>query len=149
MKDAHIDEQYEWTQILARATRKTSKSVSRGLGLSRQSGAVEINEIHLLPIGTDPVNSRGPINPKAFVILGLLSHQRKNVVFEQGSAHVHRRGKTHGMSHSTSIKSRSRWNGRHAPMGLRVQRSFPQTGTMPVLHSSAAFREPRATLCEG
>ena len=60
-----------WTEELSVAIRNASRSVTRGLGASRQSSPLDVHRVHSLQLSTDPVVPGGPISPTHFATLGI------------------------------------------------------------------------------
>jgi hypothetical protein len=69
-KREHILFGFAWTQELDIIARDCVRSVTRGVGPSRQSAEFDLVKIVALEIGTDPVCDDGPVNPKAMCVLG-------------------------------------------------------------------------------
>ena len=60
-----------WTEELSVSVRNATRSVTRGLGTSRQSSPVDIQKVHALNLSSDPLSLGGPISPYAFAALGV------------------------------------------------------------------------------
>jgi len=71
-KDRHVELGFRWDDELARAVRKVVRSATRGLGPSRQSQALPFDELHKLPLDSEPYVSHGPIGPRNLLIVGSL-----------------------------------------------------------------------------
>ena len=67
-KDAHLEQQYGWTDELARAARRVQRSVLRGLGAGRQSAEYSVAKIAALEEYEDAVVAGGPLGPKNYMI---------------------------------------------------------------------------------
>ena len=68
-KDEHLQQGHPWTDILARAHRRFSLSVQRGIGPPQQSEPLSFPKLMDLDFSVPPLVDQGPVNTKAVVIM--------------------------------------------------------------------------------
>jgi hypothetical protein len=69
-RDTHIDDGYEWTPGLSRRIRKVIRSVTRGMGPSRQTFDIDLQDVASQRFPDTPLCTGGPIGPKNCYIAG-------------------------------------------------------------------------------
>ena len=70
MKNKHIEREGSWHLTLARAVKKCTKSVGRGIGPARQSGTVDLDAIVSLDLPWRSTDNNFPVGLKSVFIAG-------------------------------------------------------------------------------
>ncbi len=94
IKDHHQANEYVWDEFLERAVTRYSRSVARGLGPQKQSGAIDPRRVTPLAAkaSMEPLTKGGPINPFGMFLLACLFLQReveaslalwRNIIFDK------------------------------------------------------------------
>jgi len=68
LKDFHLSS-FEWSDELARASTRATKSTQRGIGAARQCRVIPITELFALNVGSVPVCDGGPVCPMDWAVL--------------------------------------------------------------------------------
>ena len=68
-KDEHLQQGHPWADILARAHRRFSLSVQRGIGPPQQSEPLSFPKLMELDFGVPPMVDQGPVNANAVAIM--------------------------------------------------------------------------------
>lgn len=68
-KKHHALEGSSWTEVLAITRRQCIRSCGRGIGPARQTGVLDLVEVHGLELGYDPISASGPVNPGGVAVL--------------------------------------------------------------------------------
>ena len=69
-KDEHIALGWPWTDLLARAQRRATRSVTRGIGPAKQAGALDLPALPRLELSFEPIVPGGPMGPGCLVAAG-------------------------------------------------------------------------------
>ena len=87
-KDRHIQITGEWPQGLARAARRASRSVMRGIGEAKQSGCFKLSDLATMPYESEPLVKDGPVGVRNLMIAGSLFMLREIECSLALAAHV-------------------------------------------------------------
>ncbi len=68
-KGQHEELEFVWTRHLQRAGKQVIRSVYRGIGAAKQSGHLDLLEVHQLGLPTDPVSDGGQVNPALVLVV--------------------------------------------------------------------------------
>ena len=69
-KDRHVELYKSWPDDLARAARRCTRSVLRGIGPAKQAGVLDMQAIKLLQLSDAPLTPSGPVGPGNLMEMG-------------------------------------------------------------------------------